>query len=293
MGEERHDIVHRSAPAGAGRPGMAAGRLTLAEASPARIAGRIERHPLQGAPDGALAPSPGIGFDAPARIASGAASVPASGPEAWIPAIPNWAYRGAASRVNGGPKRGGREGRFAAWECSGEAQKSGAMTCGAEGPLGVRKSKREQSVAADFRGRGTGFRGPLLLAITVVIRSKMSISLVHVRPGAPPAGHGPGLPAPSKPLIYNGFWKFPGENPTVPAPGLARRRRRLLLAITVSGFRTGRARGASDSPATAPCRCLIVPDPGCHASLAAHGHSRCCRRASWAAPLRRASRRSP
>ena len=140
-------------------------------------------------------------------------------------------------------------------------------------------------------GRISGCR--ILLAITVVIRSNMSISLAHVRPGAPPAGHGLGLPAPSKPLIYNGFWKFRGESPTVPAPGPARRRRRLLLAITVSGFRTDRARGASDSPETAPCRCLILPDPGCHASLAARGHSRCCRRASWAAPLRRASSRSP
>ena len=75
---------------GAGRPGMAAARPTLAEAGSACVVARIELRLLVQGPDGALTPSPGIGPEAPAVSAAGAASIAAPGPEARGPVIPNW-----------------------------------------------------------------------------------------------------------------------------------------------------------------------------------------------------------
>ena len=94
MVEERHDIILGSAVAEAGRPRMAAWRRTLADASRVRASGRIARRALARAPDGALAPSPGNVPDEPASVAPGAASIPAPGPEAWGPAIPNLSLSG-------------------------------------------------------------------------------------------------------------------------------------------------------------------------------------------------------
>ena len=84
--------------------------------------------------------------------------------------------RGVACRAAGGPKRRVGDGRFGPRGRSGEERKAGAAPGGPEGPRGVRKGTRKQWFASRFRGRGTGFPGAVLLAITVVIRSKMSIS---------------------------------------------------------------------------------------------------------------------
>ena len=94
MVEERHDIILGSAVAEAGRARMAAWRRTLADASRVRASGRIARRALARAPNGALAPSPGNVPDEPASVAPGAPSIPAPGPEAWGPAIPNLSLSG-------------------------------------------------------------------------------------------------------------------------------------------------------------------------------------------------------
>ena len=51
MVDQRHDVICRLAVAGAARPGMAAARLTLTEASPVCVTARIERWSLPRAPD--------------------------------------------------------------------------------------------------------------------------------------------------------------------------------------------------------------------------------------------------
>ena len=64
MVEERHDVICRLAVAEAGRPGMAAERLTLTEQTPVRVIGRLERKLLAPALAGGITPSPETGFDA-------------------------------------------------------------------------------------------------------------------------------------------------------------------------------------------------------------------------------------
>ena len=189
MFEERHDIIHRLTAAGAGKPGMAAERPTLTEASPASVV------PTSVPPTSV----------APASVLPGAISIGAPGPGAWEPAIPNQALS----------RRRGMRGRRTGMACPrGPVWAPGTFRRGAEGrsnalrPGGTARGPKryaETIGCAPIQGAQAGFPGAGLLAITVVIRSNMSISLAHVRPGAPPAGHGPGLPAPSKPLIYNGF----------------------------------------------------------------------------------------
>ena len=124
MFEERHDIIRCLAAAGAGRSGMAAGRTAIAETSSARVSGRIERRSLARAPDSALPPSPGISPDEPAGVAPGAASIPAPGPEAWGPGIPNWPLL----------RRRGTRGRRTRMGCPrGPVCGSGTFRRGAEG----------------------------------------------------------------------------------------------------------------------------------------------------------------
>ena len=260
MFEERRGIILGLTAAGARRPGIAAGRTALAEASRVCVTGHIDRRSLARAPDGALAPSPGIGPDEPASVAPDAASMPAPVPEARGPAVPNWSP--SRSRESGGrrPKMGcpGRPvcgpGRF-------RRGAEGGSYAGRPGGTGRGPKRHAGTIGcAPFRGRRAGFPGAVLLAITIVIRSKVSISRVLMRHDAPRGVHGPVLRAPAKPLIYNDFWKFRGANPTVPAPGPARWRHELLLAITTSGIRPCRARGTSVPPATTPCLCVILPD---------------------------------
>ena len=87
--------------------------------------------------------------------------------------------RGVACRAAGGPKRRVGDGRFGPRRRAREERKAGAAPGGPKGPRGVRKDTRKQWFASRFRGRGTGFPGAVLLAITVVIRSKMSISVLR------------------------------------------------------------------------------------------------------------------
>ena len=56
MVDQRRDVICRLAVAAAARPGMAAERLTLTEASPVCVTARIERWSLPRAPDGGPVP---------------------------------------------------------------------------------------------------------------------------------------------------------------------------------------------------------------------------------------------
>ena len=56
MVDQRYDVICRLAVAAAARPGMAAERLTLTEASPVCATERIERWSLPRAPDGGPVP---------------------------------------------------------------------------------------------------------------------------------------------------------------------------------------------------------------------------------------------
>ena len=153
-------------------------RPILAEAGSACVVARIEPGLPVRAPDGALAPSPGIGSEAPvahqARLRL-RRPVPKRGDRS----SRTGPGRGVACRAAGGPKRRVGDGRFGPRGRSGEERKAGAAPGGPEGPRGVRKGTRKQRFTSRFRGRGTGFPGAVLLAITVVIRSKMSISVLR------------------------------------------------------------------------------------------------------------------
>ena len=134
-------------------------RPILAEAGSACVVARIEPGlPVQ-APDGALAPSPGNGREAPAVSAAGAASIAAPGPEARGPVTPNRALS----------RRRVPRGRWTKMACRGRPV-CGPGTCsrGAGGRSGARRpgggargSKRHAgtTVYVSILGARDGFSG--------------------------------------------------------------------------------------------------------------------------------------
>ena len=86
--------------------------------------------------------------------------------------------RRPSSRI--GPRRG-----IARRAAGGRDRRAGAAPCGPGGSRRVGKDTRKQWVASLFRARGTGFRRPDRLAITLVIESRMSIPSLHPATGQP------------------------------------------------------------------------------------------------------------